>query len=282
MHHCSDRLYKDMVICFTKLGYNYNKFAKLKVIIISTVVKTRNLTKTYVMGKIPVHALDGININIEEGELISIFGPSGSGKTTLLNMIGALDRPTSGSVFLAGKDISKMKKNELAKQRQKIGFVFQFYNLIPRFSALKNVEFSMNIQKIPKQERYKIARNLLDRVGLRSRINHKPSELSGGEQQRVAIARALAQDPNFLLMDEPTGNVDTKTRDNIMTLVQELNKEQDLTVIIVTHNPFIAKTTNRILPIIDGKISDQFSIEEYERLIPSKRSIQKKQLKEKK
>jgi len=249
---------------------------------ITTVIKTKNLTKTYVMGKIPVHALDGINIDIEEGELISIFGPSGSGKTTLLNMIGALDRLSSGSVFLAGKDISKMKNNELAKQRQKIGFVFQFYNLIPRFSALKNVEFSMNIQKIPKQERNTIARNLLDRVGLNSHINHKPGELSGGEQQRVAIARALAQDPKFLLMDEPTGNVDTKTRDVIMTLVQELNKEQDLTVIIVTHNPFIAKIANRILHIIDGKISDQLSIEEYERPMPSKMSIQKKQLKEKK
>lgn len=223
----------------------------------TTVVETKGLIKTYMQGKIPVHALRGIDLSIEEGELVSILGPSGSGKSTLLNMIGALDLPTDGKVIIGGKNISKMNKNELAELRRQVGFVFQFYNLISRLSAYKNVELALSINNMSKKERRERTKEILELVGLGDRVKHKPAELSGGQQQRVAIARALAQKPKYLLMDEPTGNVDTETRDLIMELVKKLNKEYKITIIIITHDHAIAKQVDRILYMIDGKLYDK-------------------------
>jgi len=175
------------------------------------IVEAINLKKTYMLGKVPVEALRGINLKVEEGEFLSILGPSGSGKSTLLNLIGALDKPTEGKVFIEGVDIATLNDNQLADLRRKIGFVFQFFNLIPRLTAKQNVELSMAIAGLSKDQRRKRTEELLEIVGLKERMNHKPTELSGGEQQRVAIARALANNPTFLLMDEPTGNIDSKT-----------------------------------------------------------------------
>src|SRR3989304_4903436 len=174
------------------------------------VVEAVDLKKTYMLGKIPVEALRGVNLKVESGDFLAILGPSGSGKSTMLNLIGALDKPTSGKMMIEGVDISTLNDNQLADLRRRIGFVFQFFNLIPRFTARENVELSMAITGISRAERRKRAKDLLETVGLKERIDHKPSELSGGEQQRVAIARALANNPRFLLMDEPTGNIDSK------------------------------------------------------------------------
>jgi putative ABC transport system ATP-binding protein len=204
------------------------------------------------LGKVPVDALRGIDFHVKEGEFVAILGPSGSGKSTLLNMIGALDLPTAGQVIIGGKDISEMNNNQLAELRQQIGFVFQFFNLIPRLTAFHNVELSMTIQGISKSERIRKTEQILQMVGLEDRMHHKPSELSGGEQQRVAIARALAKSPKYLLMDEPTGNVDTKTRDKIMELIINLNQKYRMTIIIITHDPAIAKRAKRQIHLVDG------------------------------
>ncbi len=218
------------------------------------VVKTTNLKKTYMLGKVPVQALRGINFHVKEGEFVSIIGPSGSGKSTLLNMIGALDVPTSGKVIIGGKDISKLNNNQLADLRQEVGFVFQFFNLINRLTAFKNVELSLSVQKVPKERRRRRTEEILNLVGLGDRMDHKPTELSGGQQQRVAIARALAKNPRYLLMDEPTGNVDTKTRDKIMDLIKSLNKKYGMTIIIITHDIEIAKRSRRMLHLVDGRL----------------------------
>ena len=222
----------------------------------SLVVETQNLEKSYMLGEISVHALRGVNFSVQEGDFVSILGPSGSGKSTLLNMIGALDIPTKGKVLIDGKNTANMKQNELAIYRRKVGFVFQFYNLIPRLNAVENVEISLSIQGISKQKRREQALKILDMVGLKNRTEHKPYELSGGQQQRVAIARALARDPipKYLLMDEPTGNVDTKTRDELMELIKKLNKNKGLTVILITHDPYVAEIADRTVYIIDGQI----------------------------
>ncbi len=218
------------------------------------ILKTDNLKKFYIQGKIIVHALRGINLNIEEGEFISILGPSGSGKSTLLNLFGLLDIPTEGEIIVNGINISKLSNNKRAELRRKIGFVFQFFNLIPRLSAYKNIELALIIKNISRSERKKRVSSILEEMGLGDRMNHKPNELSGGQKQRVAIARALAQDPTYLLMDEPTGNVDTKTRDIIMSYIKRLNKEKGITVIMITHDSEIAKLTDRIEYLIDGKL----------------------------
>ncbi|RLI10917.1 macrolide ABC transporter ATP-binding protein, partial [Candidatus Bathyarchaeota archaeon] len=181
-----------------------------------TIVEAVNLKKTYMLGKVPVEALRGVNLKVENGDFLSILGPSGSGKSTLLHLIGALDKPTEGKVFIEGVDVSTLNDNQLADLRRKIGFVFQFFNLIPRFTARENVELPMAINGLSKGERRKRSEELLENVGLKDRMNHKPTELSGGEQQRVAIARALANNPSFLLMDEPTGNIDSKAADDIL------------------------------------------------------------------
>jgi putative ABC transport system ATP-binding protein len=220
----------------------------------NTVVEAVNLTKTYTIGKIPVNALQGVNLWVEKGEFLSILGPSGSGKSTLLNLLGALDKPTSGKLLIDGVELSTLNDNQLSEVRMKIGFVFQFFNLIPRFTALDNVELSMSIAGLNRSERRKRAEQLLENVGLRDRMNHKPSELSGGQQQRVAVARALANNPKFLLMDEPTGNVDSKTASEVMALVKQLNN-QGVTIIMVTHDQHLAMEANRIIKVLDGVIA---------------------------
>ncbi|MEM0253097.1 MAG: ABC transporter ATP-binding protein [Candidatus Bathyarchaeia archaeon] len=221
------------------------------------IVETVNLKKVYLLGKVAIEALKGVSLKVKEGEFLSILGPSGSGKSTLLNLIGALDKPTSGKVFIEGVDVSILDDNGLAELRRRIGFVFQFFNLIPRFTALENVELPMAIAGLSKMERRKRAIELLEIVGLADRANHKPTELSGGEQQRVAIARALANNPRFLLMDEPTGNVDSKNADEIMRLVRHLNEEKGVTIIMVTHDQRLAKEANRTVYMLDGLIVDE-------------------------
>lgn len=206
------------------------------------------------LGNIPVHALRGVNLIVEQGDFITILGPSGSGKSTLLNMIGVLDKPTEGKIFIEGVDVSNLSDNGLADLRRRIGFVFQFFNMIPRLTACKNVELPMSVSNVNRSERKKRAEELLETVGLKDRINHKPAELSGGERQRVAIARALANHPKFLLMDEPTGNIDSKTAYEIIELIKKLNEEKGVTIIIVTHDQNIAKQTKRTVQMLDGLI----------------------------
>ena len=222
-----------------------------------SIVETINLKKTYMLGNIPVHALQGVNLRIEQGDFITILGPSGSGKSTLLNMIGVLDKPTEGKVLIEGVDISNLSDNGLADLRRRIGFVFQFFNLIPRLTSCKNVELPMTVSNVNKIERRKRAEELLETVGLKERLNHKPAELSGGERQRVAIARALANQPKFLLMDEPTGNIDSKTAFEIIELIKKLNEEKGVTIIVVTHDKNIAKHTKRTVQMLDGLIVDE-------------------------
>jgi putative ABC transport system ATP-binding protein len=220
----------------------------------ATIVEAVELKKTYMLGKVPVEALRGVNLKVEEGEFLSILGPSGSGKSTLLNLIGALDKPTSGKLLIENVDISTLNDGELADLRRKIGFVFQFFNLIPRFTARQNVELPMAIAGLSGEERRKRAEELLETVGLRERMNHKPTELSGGEQQRVAIARALANNPRFLLMDEPTGNIDSKNAYEIIQLIKRLNKEKGVTTIMVTHDQRLAAEAKRTVHMLDGLI----------------------------
>ncbi len=218
------------------------------------VVEITDLKKTYMLGKIPVEALRGINLKIKSGEFVSILGPSGSGKSTLLNLIGALDKPTSGKLLIDGVDVLTLNDNQLTDIRRRIGFVFQFFNLIPRFTAKDNVELSLNIANVSKDERSKRAEQLLEAVGLKDRMNHKPAELSGGQQQRVAIARALANEPRFLLMDEPTGNVDSKTAREVLDLIRKLNAD-GVTIVMVTHDQTLAKEAKRTVTVFDGKIT---------------------------
>jgi putative ABC transport system ATP-binding protein len=220
----------------------------------TTVVEAINLKKTYMLGKVQVEALRGLNLKVERGEFVAILGPSGSGKSTLLNLIGALDKPTSGKLFIDGVDISTLNDNQLADIRRRIGFVFQFFNLIPRFTAKQNVELSLSIANATGPEKTKRAEELLENVGLKDRMNHKPAELSGGQQQRVAIARALANSPRFLLMDEPTGNVDSKTAHEVIALIKQLNAD-GVTIIMVTHDQNLAKEANRTVQVYDGVIT---------------------------
>lgn len=221
------------------------------------IVEAVGLKKTYMLGKVPVEALRGVNLQVEAGEFISILGPSGSGKSTMLNLIGALDKPTSGKLLIDGVDISTLNDNQLAELRLKIGFVFQFFNLIPRLTARDNVELAMSIANMSKQNRRERATELLETVGLKERMNHKPAELSGGQQQRVAIARALANNPAFLLLDEPTGNVDSKTAREIMEIVHKLNVEKGVSIIMVTHDEKLAHEAKRTVRMIDGDIAEQ-------------------------
>lgn len=219
----------------------------------SAVVEATNLKKTYMLGKVPVEALQGVNLKVEKGDFLAILGPSGSGKSTLLNLIGALDKPTSGTLLIDGVDVSKLNDNQLADLRRKVGFVFQFFNLIPRFTAKNNVELSMSIANMSRSERDKQAAELLETVGLKDRMNHKPAELSGGQQQRVAIARALANDPRFLLLDEPTGNIDSKTAHEVMAIIKSLNAK-GVTIVMVTHDQHLAREAKRMVQMMDGVI----------------------------
>jgi putative ABC transport system ATP-binding protein len=221
------------------------------------VVEAIDVKKTYMLGKVPVEALRGVNFKVETGDFVSILGPSGSGKSTMLNLIGGLDKPTSGTLRIDGVDISTLNDNQLADLRRRIGFVFQFFNLIPRLTARDNVELSMSIADMGKEERRKRAMELLETVGLKDRINHKPAELSGGQQQRVAIARALANNPKFLLLDEPTGNIDSKTANEVVGLLRRLNKEQGVSIIMVTHDQHLAREARKTVQMFDGEITSE-------------------------
>ncbi len=223
----------------------------------ATIVEAANLKKTYMLGKIPVDALRGVNLKVESGDFLAILGPSGSGKSTLLNLIGALDKPSEGKMLIEGIDVSTLDEGQLADLRRGIGFVFQFFNLIPRFTARENVELPMAIAGLSKADRRKRAEDLLETVGLKERMNHKPTELSGGEQQRVAIARALANNPKFLVMDEPTGNIDSKTANEIICLIKRLNEEKAVTIIMVTHDQHLASQSKKIVQMFDGLITKE-------------------------
>jgi putative ABC transport system ATP-binding protein len=219
------------------------------------VVETVDLCKTYMSGGRPLEVLKNVNLTIEPGEFMAVMGPSGSGKSTLLNMVGALDRPTKGKVFLNGVDLSKLNDNKLADLRNReIGFIFQFFNLIPRMDAQGNVELPMAIRGLSRSKRTERALELLELVGLSERADHKPSQLSGGEQQRVAIARALANKPNLILADELTGNLDSTTGAAIMNLLKKLNQEEGKTFILISHDPAVGQSTDRLVQIRDGEI----------------------------
>ena len=219
------------------------------------VIKTEGLTKVYEMGAEQVHALRGVDVEIRKGEYVAIMGPSGSGKSTLMNLIGCLDSPSSGKYWLAGRLVSELDDDELAYIRNKeIGFVFQTFNLLPRATALHNVELPLIYNGTPAEERIEKAKNALERVDLTSRMSHKPNELSGGQRQRVAIARALVNSPSIVLADEPTGNLDSKTGEEIMALFKTLH-QQGNTIILVTHEHDIAQHAHRIIFIRDGKIA---------------------------
>lgn len=220
------------------------------------VIEATNLVKTYLMGRNEVHALAGVSLKIQKGEIISIMGPSGSGKSTLMNILGCLDRPTSGEYQLDGELVSGLNDDQLAIIRnRKVGFVFQNFNLLPRATALANVELPLRYAGM-ETGRLARARESLDIVGLSDRIDHKPMELSGGQQQRVAIARALVNNPAIIMADEPTGNLDSKSGKEIMDLILKLNKEQGTTVIIVTHDAAIAEKTQRVIRLRDGLVEN--------------------------
>lgn len=219
------------------------------------VVKAKDITKIYQMGEIEVHALRGVSVNIAPGEILSIMGPSGSGKSTLMNILGCLDRPTSGEYSLNGESVATLTDDQLAEIRNRgVGFVFQSFNLLPRATALANVELPMRYSALNGRNRKEVAKEALEAVGLGDRIHHRPNELSGGQMQRVAIARALVNDPAIIMADEPTGNLDTKSGDEIMTLLKNLNKDRGTTLIIVTHDPEIAELTDRVISLRDGLI----------------------------
>jgi len=225
-------------------------------------IRLENIVKTYDLGEVQVHALRGVSLQIYPGEFVAVMGASGSGKSTLMNIIGCLDKATRGRYFLDGKDVSGLTKRELAKIRsQKIGFVFQQFNLLSRTSALENVELPTIYAGVPIEERERRAREALQRVGLAEREGHFPSQLSGGQQQRVAIARALVNNPALLLADEPTGNLDSRTSVEIMDILQKLNDEHGLTVIIVTHEPDIAQYAKRAMEFRDGKMKKDVAIQ---------------------
>jgi putative ABC transport system ATP-binding protein len=226
-----------------------------------SLIDVRDLTKVYHMGTVEVHALRGVSLQVEEGELLSIMGPSGSGKSTMMNVLGCLDQPTSGEYYLDGVDVSALDDNAQADIRNhKIGFVFQTFNLLPRTTALENVELPLIYQRngfmrsMSARERRERAAQSLERVGLADRIHHHPNELSGGERQRVAIARALAMAPAIILADEPTGNLDSRSGAEIVGIFQELNREMGITVVFVTHDPNIAQHTARIVRLHDGRV----------------------------
>src|SRR5262245_24375721 len=219
-------------------------------------IELRGLGKTYDLGEVKVTALKGVSLDIQKGEFVALIGPSGSGKSTLMNTLGCLDRPTGGSYRLGGEEVARLGPDELAELRnRRIGFVFQSFNLLARTSALENVEVPLLYNRaFPRRRRRQKAREMLQRVGLGNRLDHKPSQLSGGQQQRVAIARALTNQPSILLCDEPTGNLDTSTSREIMTFIRKLNEAEGLTVILVTHDPDIARQARRALVLVDGEV----------------------------
>lgn len=226
------------------------------------VIQVSDLTKIYRMGHQEVRALNGVSFDVQKNEYIAIMGPSGSGKSTLMNLIGCLDTPTSGTYILNGQDVSELEDSELAEVRNReIGFVFQTFNLLPRTDCLSNVELPLIYSGVKTAERHRRAAETLERVGLGDRIDHKPNELSGGQRQRVAIARALVNNPSILLADEPTGNLDTQTGNEIMMLFEELYRMGN-TILVVTHEPEIAEHARRIIRLRDGKIESDIKVDD--------------------
>ena len=222
-----------------------------------TILKTVDLSKTYQRGKVDVPALKKASIEIDDGEIVCLAGPSGSGKSTLLNLLGGVDKPTSGKIIINGNDLTKMSENELSDFRlRNVGLIFQFFNLIPTLTAKENVEFPLVLANVPKVERDSRAVELLELVGLGHRVDHKPEELSGGEQQRVAIARSLANNPSIIIADEPTGDLDSDTSSKFMDLVENLNKKRGQTFIISSHDSMIIERVPRVCRIRDGRISN--------------------------
>lgn len=224
-------------------------------------IRVERLERYYQMGAETVHALDGIDMTIDDGEFLGIVGPSGSGKSTLLYLLGGLDQPTNGRIWVDDQDIVALDEDRLAKFRQKmVGFVFQSFNLIPTMTAVQNVEFPMIFARVTPQERFERARRLLTLVGLGDRLNHKPTELSGGQQQRVSIARSLVNDPAIVLADEPTGNLDSKSGGDVIDILHQLNKEEGRTVIMVTHDESLLGVTTRHIHLLDGRILDDVRV----------------------
>ncbi|MDX1993587.1 MAG: ABC transporter ATP-binding protein [bacterium] len=223
------------------------------------VIETHDLSKVYRMGDTDIHALRGVSVQIKRGEMVAIVGPSGSGKSTLMSILGALDKPTSGSYKLDGVEISRMSQDRLSDIRNyRIGFVFQKFNLLARTSALNNVALPLVYAGVPPAQRQQRARQTLELVGLGERLHHKPNELSGGQQQRVAIARALINNPSLILADEPTGNLDSKTGVEILHLFRTLHAEQGITLILVTHSPEVAEQAGRVITMRDGEVVDEY------------------------
>jgi putative ABC transport system ATP-binding protein len=223
-------------------------------------VRLKDVKKTYLMGKVPVNALRGLDLEINDGEMVAIMGPSGSGKTTLLNVIGLLDSPSTGSYKLVGDEVAKLSDRRRSQLRNKrFGFVFQVYNLLPRLTAAENVMIPLIYGGVPRRERRPRAEAALEAVGLKDRMRHRPSELSGGEQQRVAIARALVNEPSVILADEPTGNLDSKSGAAIMDLIQQLHRDRKVTVVLVTHDPNVAARAERTVQLRDGEVADSSS-----------------------
>jgi len=222
-----------------------------------SVIQTKDLRKTYNDKTIPVHALNGVNLEVKKGEFTAIVGPSGSGKTTLLNVIGGLDEPTSGEVTVNGDNLFNLSESELIDYRlHHIGFVFQAYNLIPVLTALENVSFILQLQGRSSRECKQRSMNLLEEVGLADRVNNRPNELSGGQQQRVAVARALAPHPDFILADEPTANLDSVSSGNLLDMMAELNEKEDMTFIFSTHDQRVIDRARRVVTLVDGKIDN--------------------------
>jgi putative ABC transport system ATP-binding protein len=227
----------------------------------NAIIHVFDLTRFYNLGEVEVRALDGLNMKVMKGEFVSVMGPSGSGKTTLLNMIGALDNPTSGTVFVNGINVAQMDDEQQTNLRlRNLGFIFQFYNLVPVLTAYENVELPLVFAEIPEDVRREKANKFLDVVGLGDVMDHLPAELSGGEQQRVAIARSLVNEPALLIADEPTGELDTKKGREVVNLLKELNKELDQTILMVTHDPAIGNLADRLLRMRDGKIIDEIKL----------------------
>lgn len=219
------------------------------------IITLRKVWKTYYLGDSAIHALSGLDVTIHEKQFVVIMGPSGSGKSTAMNMVGCLDVPTKGTIILDGQDISLLYESDLAQIRgQKIGFIFQKFNLIPTLSAVENVALPMMFQSVMREDRITRATELLQLVGLGDRLYHKPNELSGGQQQRVAIARSLANDPPIILADEPTGNLDSKTGEAILALLEKLHREQGKTIILVTHDPRLVEFADVVYHLLDGKL----------------------------